>query len=64
MHSDVQSMTMQDTRDTSPRYRLEYNKSYHPHRLEVRKMDIKNSYIIICSVIGISLSALLFLILV
>jgi hypothetical protein len=43
-------MTIQDTRGTSPRYILENSRSYHPHRLEVWKMEIKNSDIIIGSV--------------
>jgi hypothetical protein len=43
-------MTIQDTRDTSPRYRLENSRSYHPHLMEVWKKEIKTSDIIIGSV--------------
>ena len=40
-------MTIQDTRDTNPRYRPEYSRSYRPHRYESGKMETQKGDIII-----------------
>ena len=43
--------TIQDTRDTSPRYRREYSRSNRPHHLETGKMETEKGDIIIGSLV-------------